>query len=108
MKKFALLAGVAVLMVLMFGAGWLVAKTGVGAGADRASLTDMERAFADRMENSSLVGHFTVDGRANDGGGRPDRYDIASVTKVDNGRWRFDVRMRHSTVDVTVPVAVPV
>ena len=54
-----------------------------------------------------LVGHFTVDGRQQRAA-EEDRYDIASVEKVGEDRWRFNVRMRHGSFDVTMPVVVPV
>lgn len=102
-----IIGGVSILaiMAVMFAAGWLVAKTGTGATVDPTSLSEKERRFTERMKDSSLVGSFTLAGRE---GASPDRYDIAGVDKVSDGRWRFNVRMRHSTVDVTLPIAVPV
>ncbi len=98
---------VGVLLAVMFAAGWLVAKSGVGQGVDPASLTDLERDFAERMQNVALVGHFTIDGRE-DVGGRPERYEIASVTKVGENDWRFDARITYGNTDVTLPVTVPI
>jgi hypothetical protein len=93
------------LMVVMFAVGWVVAKTGMGAGVDPASLTDLERQFTERLSGASLVGRFTIDGRE----GRPavpDRYDISSVQKVGDDQWQFNTRMRYGSVDVTLPVTV--
>ena len=59
------------------------------------------------MRDSSLVGYFTVSGRAKREP-EEDRYDISSVEKVADDRWRFNVRMRHGSFDVTLPVVVPV
>ena len=98
---------VGVLLAVMFAAGWLVAKSGVGQGVDPASLTDLERDFSERMQNVALVGHFTIDGRE-DVGGRPERYEIASVTKVGENDWRFDARIAYGNTDVTLPVTVPI
>lgn len=72
-----------------------------------ASLSDRERAFSDRMQNASLVGKFTLAGRE-ERAAVPDRYDLSGVDKVGDGLWRFNVRMRHSGVDVTLPVTVPI
>ena len=91
---------------VMFVLGWGVAKTGVGQAVPFASLTDLERDFTGRMQNVVLVGHFTIEGRETRGGS-PERYEIASVTKVDEDQWRFDVRMVYGSVDVTLPVVVP-
>ena len=68
---------VLVLMLVMFGAGWTVAKMGIGSAVDPASMTDLERRFTEQMKDAALVGQFTIAGRE-DRTGRPDRYDIAS------------------------------
>ena len=98
-------AGAAVL-ALTFGFGWVMAKSGAGQAVPLASLTEMERDFAERMQQVVLVGHFTVDGRET-GGASPERYEIAGVSKVGDDQWRFDVRMVYASVDVTLPVVVP-
>ncbi|MEE8130813.1 MAG: hypothetical protein V3T48_11010 [Vicinamibacterales bacterium] len=94
------------LMALMFAVGWLVAMTGAGQGVDPASLNDLEREFTERMQGVVLVGHFTIEG-LEDQGGNPERYEIARVTKVGDGRWRFNARLRYGGIDVTLPVTVP-
>ena len=113
---FAALAGV-VLLALGYGAGWLVHATGVGRTVPIEELSERERAFAERMQNVDLVGHFTignisgleeVEGVSRDK--NPERYEIASVAKIkgEGDRWRFDVRVVYMTVDVTLPVVVPI
>ncbi len=99
--------GVIVLLVLAYAGGWIVAKSGMGQAVDPASLTDLERAFAERMQDVTLVGSFTIDGRDDDTR-LPERYEIASVTKVDDSRWRFDARITYGTTDVKLPVTVPI
>lgn len=94
-----------VLMVVMFGLGWVVARTRVGSAVDRASLTDLERQFTDRMKGVALVGRFTIAGRE-DRQASPDRYEVASVEKVGPNDWRFNVRIQYGKVDVTLPVVV--
>ncbi len=114
MKIALVLASVLVVLVITFGVGWLAAVTGVGQAVDPASLSDRERAFSERMENVVLVGHFTIEGRERREGGSerperlPERYEIASVEKLSGGRWRFKARVQYASVDVTVPVVVPV
>ncbi len=100
--------GVAVVVaaIVIFAAGWTAATLGIGSAANPASLPDQERQFAERMKDSSLVGVFTLDGRG-DRQPAADRYDISSVEKVGENRWRFNMRMRHSLVDLTLPVVVP-
>ena len=96
-----------VALAVMFALGWGVAKTGVGQAVPLESLTDLERAFTEQMQNVVLVGHFTIEGR-DTGGGSPARYEIARVVKVGDDRWRFDVHMVYGSVDATLPVVVPI
>ncbi|MFN2445007.1 MAG: hypothetical protein ABR606_05420, partial [Vicinamibacterales bacterium] len=104
-RAFWACAGVLALAV-MFIAGWVTARTGMGSRIDDASLTDRERAFTEQMRGATLVGYFTVAGRE-DQPGRPDRYDIASVSKVGEDLWQFNARMRHDDFDVTLPMTIP-
>ena len=106
MRGLLRIGAVVSLMALMFAVGWVVAKSGAGQGVDLASLTDLEREFTERMQDVVLVGHFTIEGRE-DQGGHPDRYEIARVVKIGDGRWRFDARLIYANIDVTLPVTVP-
>lgn len=121
MKKSLLWIGAAILGVALlgvgYGAGWLVHATGVGRTVPLEELSERERAFAERMQNVDLVGHFTIEGIEGledvEGVSRdknPERYEIASVSKLEGegDRWRFDVRVVYMTVDVTLPVVVPI
>ena len=105
-----------ILLSLGYGIGWIVHAAGIGQTVPLEELSERERAFAERMQNVDLVGHFTignitgleeVDGVSRDK--NPERYEIASVAKLEGegDRWRFDVRVVYMTVDVTVPVVVP-
>jgi hypothetical protein len=100
------LVAVVVLLLLAFGGGWITGRLGIGSVVEPESLTEAERQFVERMRNSSLVGTFTIAGRE-DRQGRPDRYDISSVEKIGDDLWRFNARMRHGDVDLTMPFAVP-
>ena len=94
------------LLAIVFVAGWLVAKTGIGAATSQASLPTLEREFSERMRDVVLVGRFTVAGRE-DQGGQPDRYEISTVEKVGTDRWRFNARLQYGNVDVTLPITLP-
>jgi len=102
-----LLVGLAavVLAVLIFAVGWLVGRTGIGAAVPVASLDARERAFVDRMRNVVLEGSFTMGGQQ--APPKPDRYEIAGVEKVGDNLWRFNARMVHEGMDVTLPIVVP-
>ena len=103
------LKGIGALAVVLVagGIGWSLAATGVGRAADPASLTDRERAFAERMQNVALEGHFSIEG-VERRDGNPELYEIASVTKLDGDRWRFNVHLTYGSVDATLPVVVPI
>ena len=96
-----------VALAVMFGLGWVVAKTGAGQALPTESLTDLERQFTERMQDVVLVGNFTIEGRETRGGS-PERYELSRVAKVDDDQWRFDVHMVYGSVDVTLPVVVPI
>ena len=107
MKVLFKLLVVTVALAATFGIGWLAAATGMGREADLESLSERERSFTERMRNVVLVGHFTVEGRERREG-LEERYEISSVAKLDGDRWRFNARVQYMSVDVTVPVVVPV
>ena len=94
-------------LVVAFGAGWLVAITGTGQAIPLESLSELERGFAERMQNVVLTGHYTLKGRERRDD-KPERYEITRVAKVGEHRWRFDVHMTYGSVDVTLPVVVPI
>jgi hypothetical protein len=99
--------GIVVLMLLMFGSGWVVAKLRIGSAVASASLTDLERRFAEQMTGAALVGRFTVAGRE-DRQGNPERYDISTMEKVGDHQWRLSTRIRYGSVDATVPMVLTV
>lgn len=101
------IAGAALVLVLLasFGAGWLVAMSGVATRIDPATLPDLERQFAERMRNVRLVGSFTTAGRE-DRAPAPDRYEIDSVEKVGDDRWRFNARIGEFGGNMTLPIVV--
>jgi hypothetical protein len=105
-RRMITVAALALIALLLLGAGWFLGRLGIGSVVDPASLTDSERQFADRMRDVSLVGSFTVAGRE-DRTPRPDRYDISSVEKVGTDLWRFNAKMDCCGVSGAVPVVVP-
>jgi hypothetical protein len=105
-RRIAWFVVVLLLLVAAFGSGWMSGRLGLGPTVDPASLTDLERKFAEQMTGVSLVGYFTVAGRE-DRPSRPDRYDISSVEKIGDDLWRFNARMRYEKFDTTLPVSVP-
>ena len=53
-----------VLLLVVFGAGWLTAKTGMCSRFDPRTLPEIERQFVEKMNGAALVGRFTVTGPA--------------------------------------------
>jgi hypothetical protein len=104
-KRLAGLLVIVLLMLAMFGSGWLAAKLRFASAVSPESLSKLERQFTDRMNGAALVGRFTVAGRE-DRPANPDRYDISSVEKVGDDQWRFNARIRYGSVDATVPIVV--
>jgi len=91
------------LLLLTFAAGWIAAKVGIGSAMDPVTLPERERQFVELMRDATMIGYFTVDGRE-DRKNVPDRYDLSSVEKVGDDRWRFNARI--GELNVSVPVTV--
>ena len=97
------LLGVLILVGIGYLAGWFVGRTALGEAYDIAALPVVEQNFVTQMNGAALVGYFTVDGRESRQA-TPDRYDIYSVDKVGEDRWRFNAKIGET--GVTVPVVV--
>lgn len=67
----------------------------------------LEKAFSEKLTKSVLVGHFSVDGKK-DNGGREERYEIDSVTKLKGNDWLFVARIKYGQNDVKVPMTLKV
>ena len=92
-----------VVMLIVFAAGWLMARTGMGSTMDPASLPEVERQFVEKMNGAALVGRFTITGRE-DRAAAPDRYDLYGVDKVGPDQWRFNAKIGEN--GVTLPIVV--
>src|SRR5262245_45335988 len=93
----------AIAFLVIFAAGWVVAKTGMGSAMDPSKLPAVEREFAEKMNGAALVGRFTLAGRE-DRAATPDRYDLYNVEKVGEDQWRFNAKIGES--GVTLPIVV--
>ena len=106
-KRLTSAAVVVVLLLLAFGGGWLVGRLGIGVpSVSEADLNDLERGFAEQMQGATLIGQFTIAGHEGQPA-RSDRYDISSVEKISDDRWRFNTRVRYGDVDTALPIVVP-
>ena len=102
---------IAALLLVVFAGGWFAGRLGIGSVVKPASMTDLEREFAERMRNVRMVGSFTVAGREEDQGRTPraDGYEIASVEKIGDDLWRFNATMNccGAAGKGLIPIAVP-
>ena len=93
----------AIAFLVIFAAGWVVARTGMGSAMDPSTLPAVEREFAEKMNGAALVGRFTVSGRE-DRAATTDRYDLYNVEKVGEDQWRFNAKIGET--GVTLPIVV--
>ena len=106
-KRALIFGGLVVLVIALFGGGWVVGRAGFGSVIDPASLPEVERQFIERMKGVRLAGTFTVAGRE-DRKPSTDWYDIYSVDKVGEDQWRFNARMECCGLSgSTLPIVVP-
>jgi hypothetical protein len=103
MRRLIKLAALVFGVLLIFAAGWLTAKTGMGEAIDPSTLPAIERQFVEQMNGAALVGRFTMRGRE-DRAATPDRYDLYSVDKIGDDQWRFNAKI--GEYGITVPVVV--
>lgn len=92
---------------MVFALGWVTGTFRFGRSVNRASLSEVERQFTDRMKGAVLVGRFTIDGRE-DRPASPERYEISSVEKVGASDWRWNARVQYGKVDVTLPMVLTI
>jgi hypothetical protein len=70
---------------------------------------DPEKAFQELLNNTAMIGHFTIDGKPLTDS-KEERYELSNVAKMegDGDLWGMMARMKYGSKDVTFPVAVPV
>jgi hypothetical protein len=78
------------------------------AKADRTSQAELERAFAAKMNNATLSGHFTT--RSREGGPlpKPEKYSLGKVSKLQGDYWLIQARIQYGEHDVTLPLTLRV
>ena len=86
----------------------IVVASSAPAGDDAdAGLTEAEQAFARQLSGRVMVGLFSIEGREEQAG-KPERYTIGKVTKLQDDLWTIEARIQYGKVDATVPVPVHV
>lgn len=74
---------------------------------DAPARAELEAAFAERMSNAVLAGHFTDDTKP-DGEPAEDRYTLGEVRKLESGKWRFEAKIEYGEREATVPLVLDV
>ena len=64
---------------------------------------ELEKAFAERMSGSVLVGNYSVVGKEMKPS-NPERYELRKVAKVKDNLWLFEARIKYGKTDVTLPM----
>ncbi len=66
---------------------------------------ELEKALAESLTNTSLVGTFSIAGRE---GNKAERYDITKAEKLEGDTWLITARIKYGDKDVLFPVPVKV
>jgi hypothetical protein len=75
------------------------------AAAPAVEMNALEKQFQQSMTNASLIGFFTIgDGSMT----MPDKYTIASITKVDTDVWNVEASIEYGNKAYKATVKVPV
>lgn len=82
----------------------LLLALAAGCRQDAASEQEkLERAFAEKMSGSTLVGRFSVNGSDKI---HEDRYTVSKVSRLAGNVWIWHARIQYGDLDVNVPVPV--
>lgn len=74
-------------------------------GAAKPNHEELEKAFAERMTGSVLVGHYSVVGKDSKPA-NPERYELKKVSKLAEDLWVFEARIKYGQTDVTLPLTL--
>ena len=78
------------------------------AKSDKLDQQALEKAFAEKMTNAALVGHFTDRTRENAKLPREEKYTLGKVAKLQGDYWLFQARIQYGEHDVTLPLSLRV
>ncbi len=76
--------------------------------ADATAQAKLEQKLEQQMSGATLVGHFSVDGKQNGKPPREERYEIASMKKMQGDQWLITARIKYGENDVNVPMPLNV
>ncbi len=73
--------------------------------ADEVEYSAAEKAFAEKLTKTTLVGNFSIIGKE---GNKPERYEISKAEKLEGNLWVITARIKYGDKDVAVPITVKV
>ena len=98
------------LLVVVFATEGVSAQKTTEATSQPAKLdrAELEKRFVKTLTGSVLVGNFSVDGQAANAPARPERYEIASASKLPQGkdRWVIVAKFKYGTKNQSIPIPV--
>jgi hypothetical protein len=75
---------------------------------DKPGREELEKAFAEKMSNAALVGHFTDRTRENAKLPREEKYTLGKVAKLQGDYWLIQARIQYGEHDVSLPLSLRV
>lgn len=82
--------------------------TPAAAKAAAPNREELEKAFAEKMSNATLVGHFTERSREGAKLPRDEKYTLGKVAKLTGDYWLFTARIQYGEHDMTLPLSLRV
>lgn len=74
-------------------------------GTAKPTREELEKAFAERMTGTVLVGNYSVVGKEAKPS-NPERYELKKVSKFAEDVWTFEARIKYGKTDVTLPLTL--
>ena len=76
--------------------------------APEARRAELFQAFSKKLSGAALVGEFSVSGRETEKPPSPERYELDSVTPLEDDYWMIMARIKYAKYDVKVPLRLKV
>ncbi len=84
------------------------ATKGEKSSPNKPTQEQLERQFAEKMSEVTLVGHFTDNTRQDNRQPREEKYTLGKVAKLQGDYWLIPARIQYGEHDLTVPLSLRV